>query len=153
MLQECVNLEEKSKTEHPYSDGVRLGDFLWIGGQLPVDPITHQIAGDDIKSQTEQAMKNVVCILKKYDLQVEHLMRVTIYLKDMSQYDVMNEAYASFFADTFPTRSVVGVNELPHHALIEIEAYALDTRALEVLCEEDCCEDDGSGVCSMGICE
>jgi|LAHS01.1.fsa_nt_gb 2-iminobutanoate/2-iminopropanoate deaminase len=151
MLQECMNLEPNKKKDHPYSDGLRLGDYLWISGQLPLDCKTEKIAGKTMQQQTCQAMKNICTVLKSYDLTVDHLMRVTIYMTDMAQYDEMNEAYAAFFGENFPTRSVVGVTALPYGALIEIEGYALDTRALEVLCREDCCDDEeGSGFCCIG---
>ena len=150
MLQECMNLKPNQKAERPYSDGLRLGDYIWISGQLPLDLKTGKIVEGGMKEQTTQAMKNICEVLKNYELCMEHLMRVTIYMTDMSQYEVMNDAYASCFEDVFPTRSVVGVASLPYGALIEIEGYAMDTRALEVLCSgEECCEEE-SGCCVLG---
>jgi 2-iminobutanoate/2-iminopropanoate deaminase len=151
MLKECVDLK-KNKMHTPSSDGLRLGDFIWIGGQYPIDPVTSEMADLNIRAQTEQAMKNVIAALKKYELETCHIMHTTIYMTDISQYDAMNEVYASFFHDCFPARSVVGVKELPHHAMIEIECNALDTRALEVLCHEDD-EEENTSCCSKGICE
>lgn len=151
MLQECVNLKKNKKADHPYSDGLRLGDYLWISGQFPLDCETGKVIGTSMKEQTAQAMKNICEVLKKYELNLNHLMRVTIYITDMSQYEEMNQAYGAFFDTFFPTRSVVGVSELPYDSLIEIEGYAMDTRALEVLCSEQCCDDeDGNGVCCIG---
>jgi 2-iminobutanoate/2-iminopropanoate deaminase len=151
MLQECKNLKPNKKADHPYSDGLRLGDYLWISGQFPIDCETGKLHGSTMKEQTQQAMENICALLKMYELDTSHLMRVTIYMTDLSKYEEMNEAYAQFFNEFFPTRSVVGVTELPYHSLIEIEGYALDTRALEVLCSEDCCDDEeGSGVCCIG---
>jgi len=147
MLQECMKLQPNIKVEHPYSDGLRLGDYIWISGQLPLDLKTGKIVEGSMREQTEQAMKNIREVLKYYELCMEHLMRVTIYITNMSQYDVMNDVYTSCFKKTFPARSVVGVSSLPYGALIEIEAYAMDTRALEVLCSgEECCEDE-NGCC------
>ncbi len=150
MLKECVDLNE-NKMHVPSSDGIRLGDFIWIGGQYPIDPATSKLADMNIRSQTEQVMKNVIAALQKYELGTDHIMHMTVYMTDITQYDAMNEVYASFFHNCFPTRSVVGVKELPHHALIEIECNALDTRALEVLCSEDE-KDDNNDSCSKGIC-
>lgn len=152
MLQECMNFKPNKNAKHPYSDGLRLGDYVWISGQLPIDPETGRMVGDAISCQTEQAMKNVCAVLSNYQLCVEHLCRVTIYTTDLSQLDKINEVYASFFEDVFPTRSVVGAAELPNDALIEIEAYALDTRALEVLCDEAEEDDALSCNCENGVC-
>lgn len=152
MLQECMKLKPNQKAEYPYSDGLRLGDFLWISGQYPVDPETGKIAGNTIQEQTEQAMQNICTVLKSYDLSTDYLMRMTIYMTDVSLYDEMNEVYGGFFGDSYPTRSVIGVSALPHGAMIEIEGYALDTRAMEVLCSEDCCEDE-NGCCGKDVCE
>lgn len=151
MLQECTNIKHTADAEHPYSDGLRLGDFIWIGGQFPIDGETGKLVEGDIKAQTRKAMENILCILKNYELNADHLTRMTIYMTDMDEYDDMSCAYGEFFHNVYPTRTVVGVNALPHHAKIEIEAYALDTRALEVLCEEDCCDDDDDGFCSIGV--
>lgn len=137
MLRECTSM---SKNQKKSCDCLKMGDFLFVSGQLPLDYETDQIVGNDIEIQTHQVMKNILRILDTYHLTTKHIMRTTIFLTDMEMYDKMNEVYASYFDDLYPSRSVVGVSSLPHHAMIEINCDVIDTRALEVLCgsDEDC---------------
>lgn len=150
MVKDCMNIH--ANTKRPYSDGLRVGDFIWVSGQIGMDYETNTLAGDDIQSQTRKAMDNVLSVLAHYDLCSCQMMRVTIYMTDLQEEDAMNEAYAPYFKDTFPSCTVVGVNKLPNHAKIQIECYALDIRALEILCKESK-QDEIQCDCNDGVCE
>ena len=108
----------------PYSQAVGDKGLIFISGQIPIDPETEKIIIGDIKEQTIQIMKNIGSILKDAGMDYEHILKTTIYLKDINDFKAMNEAYAGFFADNFPARAAFQVSALPLGAMIEIEAIA-----------------------------
>ena len=108
----------------PYSQGVRGGDYVFISGQLPIDPATGEFAGDDIVSQTRQSLTNIKSILESEGLSMDNVVKTTVLLKNISEFGAMNEVYASFFAGECPARAAYEVAALPKNALVEIEANA-----------------------------
>ena len=109
----------------PYSQGVDGGSVVITSGQLPVDPATGAFAAEDIAGQTRQSLKNVQAVLAQAGLGLEHVIKTTVFLKDMNDFAAMNEAYAAFFPAEPPARSAVEVARLPKDALVEIEAIAV----------------------------
>ncbi|MCR4434539.1 MAG: RidA family protein [Clostridiales bacterium] len=108
----------------PYSQAVKVGNLLFISGQLPIDPATGVLAGNDIASQTQQALKNVKSIVEASGMTMDDLVKVTVYLSDMENFSKMNEVYATFFQKDYPARAAAEVSRLPKDALVEIEAIA-----------------------------
>lgn len=108
----------------PYSQGVRGGDYVFISGQLPIDPATGEFAGDDIVSQTRQSLTNIKSILESEGLSMANVVKTTVLLKNISEFGAMNEVYASFFEGECPARAAYEVAALPKNALVEIEAIA-----------------------------
>lgn len=108
----------------PYSQAVWSGDFLYCSGQLGLDPATKQLAGDDIKSQAEQALKNIRALLASQGLTPEHVLKTTIFLTSMADFKEVNEIYARTFDKNPPARSCVAVAALPAGGLVEIEIIA-----------------------------
>ncbi|GLC78676.1 RidA family protein [Lacrimispora brassicae] len=108
----------------PYSQGVRGGDYVFISGQLPIDPATGEFAGDDIVSQTRQSLTNIKSILESEGLSMANVVKTTVLLKNISEFGAMNEVYASFFEGECPARAAYEVVALPKNALVEIEAIA-----------------------------
>jgi len=108
----------------PYSQGVRGGDYVFISGQLPIDPATGEFAGEDIVSQTRQSLTNIKSILESEGLSVANVVKTTVLLKNISEFGPMNEVYASFFEGECPARAAFEVAALPKNALVEIEAIA-----------------------------
>ena len=104
------------------------------------------IAGD-IKAQTRQCLENMKALLKEADMEMKYVVKTTVFLKDMDDFSAMNEVYQEYFEEPYPARSACSVSGLSGGALVEIEAVAIDFRALEILCaqEEECC--DGSCCC------
>ncbi len=111
----------------PYSQGVvsMTGKLLFTAGQIPFDPETGALAGEDIKTQTEQALKNVQAVVEAGGSDLNHVLKTTVFLENMNDFAVMNEVYASFFKDNPPARSAVEVSRLPKEVLIEIECVAV----------------------------
>jgi len=108
----------------PYSQAVRVGDMLFVSGQIPVVPGTGEFAGDDIRSQTGQVLKNIKAILEAAGADMAAVVKTTVLLKDMAFFADMNDVYATFFDGIYPARATYQVVALPKNALVEIEAVA-----------------------------
>ena len=108
----------------PYSQAVKAGDFLFVSGQLPIDPATGAFAGDDIAAQTRQSLTNVKNIVEAAGMTMADVVRVGVFLQDMEHFGAMNAVYGEFFTGDCPARAAVQVARLPKDALVEIEAVA-----------------------------
>lgn len=109
----------------PYSQAIVTGDYVFVSGQLPVDPKTGSFPSDDIKDLTKQSMNNLGEILKEAGSSFDKIVKTTIYLKDLNDFTSVNEVYSSYFKNSFPARSCFEVSSLPKGAKIEIEAIAV----------------------------
>ena len=112
----------------PYSQAVRAGAFLFLSGQIPLDPATGQVVGSDITAQTRRVMDNLAAVLAAAGASLDAVVRTTIYLIDLGDFSAVNEVYGSYFASPAPARSTVQVARLPRDARIEIDAIAHLTR-------------------------
>lgn len=108
----------------PYSQAIEAGGFVFVSGQLPVDPATDEFAAGGIKELTRQSLMNMKAILNEAGLGMEHVVKTTVFLADMADFAEMNEVYAQFFQAPFPGRSAVAVKTLPKGARVEIECIA-----------------------------
>ena len=108
----------------PYSQAVRCGDFVYVSGQLPIDPATGAFAGEGIADQTRQSLTNIKSILESEGLSMANVVKTTVLLKNISDFGAMNVVYATFFTGACPARAAFEVAALPKDALIEIEAVA-----------------------------
>jgi 2-iminobutanoate/2-iminopropanoate deaminase len=109
----------------PYSQAVRAGDTLYTSGQIALDPVTGQLVAGGIREQTMRVLANLEAILVAAETEASHVVKTTIFLKNMADFAVVNELYGEFFAPSevvAPARSTVAVAELPKGALVEIEA-------------------------------
>jgi 2-iminobutanoate/2-iminopropanoate deaminase len=110
----------------PYSQGIiATGKMLFTAGQVAIDPHSGQVIQGDIKTQTRQVLKNVEAILKQGGVSLKHVVKTTVFLKDMNEFAGMNEVYAEFFSTNPPARSTVEVARLPKDVKVEIEAIAV----------------------------
>ena len=107
----------------PYSQAIDAGAFVFISGQIPVDPATGNIP-EGITAQTTQSLANVRAILAEAGLTVANVVKTTVFLADMADFGPMNEVYASVFTAPFPARSAVAVKTLPKNVLVAIEVIA-----------------------------
>lgn len=108
----------------PYSQAVKAGDFVYVSGQIPIDPATGSFAGEDITSQTRQSLTNIRNILAEAGLTMDDVVKTTVLLKNMNDFARMNEEYAKFFTGVCPARAAFEVSAIPRAALVEIEAVA-----------------------------
>ena len=120
---EKINTKNAPSAIGPYSQGIKANGFIYVSGQLPVDPITG-ILKENIKEATLQSLTNIESILKEGNSDRFHIVKINIFLKDMSFFTELNEAYNEFFKDPYPARSCVAVKSLPKDAVLEIEAIA-----------------------------
>lgn len=110
----------------PYSQAVDSGKgFVFLSGQLPIDPATGAFPEGGIKEQTRQSLLNVQAILKEAGLSMANVVKTTVFLADMGDFAAMNEVYSQFFQPPYPARSAVAVKTLPKAALVEIECIAV----------------------------
>ena len=109
----------------PYSQAIDSGaGFVFLSGQLPIDPATGAFPEGGVKEQTRQSILNAQAILQEAGLDLSHVVKTTVFLADMADFAAMNEVYAQFFTAPFPARSAVAVKTLPKGALVEIECIA-----------------------------
>jgi 2-iminobutanoate/2-iminopropanoate deaminase len=108
----------------PYNHGVRVGDLLFCAGQIPIDPATGNLAGGDIKVQTERVLENVKAILDDQNLTFGNVVKTTVFLTNLADFAAMNEVYAKYFTADYPARSTIQVAALPKGANVEIEVVA-----------------------------
>ena len=120
-----INTEKAPAAIGPYSQGVAAGKFLFVSGQLPIDPKTGSIDADNVADQARQSLTNLSQILEAAGTSMDKVVKTTVFIQHMDDFAVMNEVYAQFFqGEVLPARSAVEVAKLPKGALIEIEAVA-----------------------------
>ena len=108
----------------PYSQAIRIGDFLYTSGQIALNPDTMEMMNGEIEEQTERVLKSIEAILKADGLGLAHVIKTTVYLTDLGEFSRMNQVYEKFFDKTKPARACVQVAALPKGAKVEIDAIA-----------------------------
>lgn len=109
----------------PYSQAITVGDMIFTSGVIPIIPETGELETGDIKAQANQAIGNLINLLKAAGGDANSVVKTTVFIKDMNDFAAVNEVYAKYFTDNYPARSCVEVARLPKDVLIEIEAIAL----------------------------
>ncbi len=123
-MREVVTTKEGPQAIGPYSQAVRSNGFVFVSGQVAIDPATQQVITGDVAAQTDRVMKNLSGILKAAGSRLEKVVRSTVFLKNMSDFAAMNEVYAKYFTAAPPARSTVEVARLPKDVLVEIDVIA-----------------------------
>ncbi len=116
--------QSSQKLTLPFSETYKANNFMFISGQIGIDENTGKLVGSSFEAEANQVMKNIATLLKKEGLNFSDLVSVTIYLKNMDNYQLTNGVYSAYFKDKFPTRVCVAVSDLPAQANIEITAIA-----------------------------
>lgn len=119
-----ITTNEAPQAIGPYSQAVQAWDFLYISGQLPINPNTDKFISDNIVEQTTQVMKNIIAILTSQGLSIKNIVKTNIYVVNLAHFNEINDAYGAFLNDHKPARAAIEVNKLPKNAQIEIEAIA-----------------------------
>ncbi len=124
MAKQTVVAKNSPAAIGPYSLGVWAGDLLFVSGQTPIDPATGKVVAGSVVEQAHQTVKNVRTILEAAGLSLDHVVKSTLFIKDMDSFAAVNEVYASYFTEPYPARSCVEVARLPRDVLVELEVVA-----------------------------
>ena len=124
-MKKIISTSDAPAAIGPYSQAIRSGDLLFCSGQIPLDPKSGQIVSDDITPQTRRVLDNISGLLKSEGLSLANVVKTTIFLTDLGDFQTVNEIYGSYFSNEPPARSTVQVSALPKGAKIEIEVIAL----------------------------
>jgi 2-iminobutanoate/2-iminopropanoate deaminase len=123
-MKDIVYTDRGPKPLGPYSQATKANGFLFMAGQISLDPKTGEMTGTDIRQQTQRVLENVKGILEAAGSNLHHVVKTTIFLKDMNDFSAMNEVYAQYFSSAPPARTSVQAARLPKDALVEIEVIA-----------------------------
>lgn len=108
----------------PYSQGVRCGSLVFVSGQIPLDPASGQLVSGGIEAQTHQVLRNLKAVVEASGSALDRVAKTTIFLKDMGQFQIVNEIYGSYFKPPYPARATVEVARLPKDVMVEIDCIA-----------------------------
>ncbi len=121
---ETVSTEAAPAALGPYSQALKTGGFIFCSGQIPIDPKTNTVTAVTIEDQTRQSISNLRAVLEAAGASLAHVVKTTVFLKDMNDFAAVNAVYAELFGDTKPARSCVEVARLPKDVKVEIECIA-----------------------------
>jgi 2-iminobutanoate/2-iminopropanoate deaminase len=124
-MRDVISTDAGPKAIGPYSQAIRANGFVFVSGQVAIDPATQQVIAGDVAAQTEQVMKNLAGILDSAGSGLEQVVKSTVFLKNMGDFAGMNEVYGRHFSSAPPARSTVEVARLPKDVAVEIDVIAL----------------------------
>jgi len=122
---DIVQTDSAPEAIGPYSQGIKAGGFLFVSGQIPIDPRSGQFVPGGIAEQTEQVMKNLSAVLQAAGTGLDRVVKATVFLADMDEFVAMNQVYGKYFSSNPPARATVEVARLPRDARVEIDVIAL----------------------------
>jgi len=124
-MREVISTHDGPKAIGPYSQAIKANGFVFVSGQVAIDPVTNTLVSGDVAFQTDRVLKNVSGILQAAGTSLDKVVRSTVFLKNMNDFTAMNEIYGKFFTAAPPARSTVEVARLPKDVLVEIDVIAL----------------------------
>lgn len=124
-MRDVISTKDAPQAIGPYSQAIRANGFIFVSGQVAIDPGTQQVAPGDVTAQTDRVLKNLSAILKAAGSGLDKVVRSTVFLKDMADFTAMNEVYGRYFAANPPARSTVQAARLPKDVSVEIDVIAL----------------------------
>jgi 2-iminobutanoate/2-iminopropanoate deaminase len=124
-MNKAIKTDKAPKAIGPYSQGIDTGMFIFSSGQIPINPSSGEVAGENIEEQTRQVLDNLKNVLLTGGSDLSKVIKTTVFIKDMNHFSKVNEIYAQYFSEPYPARSCIEVSRLPRDVLIEIEAVAL----------------------------
>lgn len=119
----AINTED-GDSELPFSQAIKHGDTIYVSGQGPLDPDTGDIVGKDVGEQTAQTLQNIEAILEAGESSLDQVLRAGVYLRDMRNYEAVNEVYSEYVSSPFPARTAIEVDDLPVDIMVEIDVIA-----------------------------
>jgi 2-iminobutanoate/2-iminopropanoate deaminase len=125
MNKEVISTANAPKAIGPYEQAIKVGEFVYLSGQIPLDPKTGNVVEGDIKVQTRRVMENLKAVVEATGSSLERIVKTTVFLKNIGDFAGMNEVYAEYLGHAKPARSTVAVADLPRGSLVEIDLIAL----------------------------
>jgi 2-iminobutanoate/2-iminopropanoate deaminase len=125
MQKQIVTTQSAPKAIGPYEQAIKVGDFIYASGQIPLDPSTGNLVEGNIAVQTRRVMENLKAVLNAAGSSLERVVKTTVFLKNISDFGAMNEVYGEYLENVKPARSTVAVADLPRGALVEIDLIAI----------------------------
>lgn len=129
MSKQIINAESAPAPIGPYSHAVKAGGFLYLSGQVALDPKTGELKNKDLDEESNQVMTNLQAVLREAGMDFSHVIKTTIFLKDMGLFGAVNEVYGKYFDTDFPARETVAVKGLPRDVNVEISMIAFDSKS------------------------
>ena len=124
-MKKVISTDKSPAAIGAYSQGIEKNGILYTSGQIPIDPLTNQLVSGNFSKQVQVVLGNIKSIVEEGGFTIEHIVKTTVFLKDLNNFKIVNEIYEEFFKNEFPARSAVEVSELPLNAEIEIEAICI----------------------------
>lgn len=121
-MKEIIRTSKAPAAIGTYSQAVKCGSLVFLSGQIPLDPSTMELVGDDVRAQIRQAFENLKAVAEASGGSLNDAVRVTVYLTDLANFPLVNEIMAQYFEEPYPARAAVGVAQLPRNAAVEIDA-------------------------------
>ena len=125
MAKQIIRTDKAPAPIGPYSQAVKAGDFIFLSGQVAIDPATNELIKGSVADETKQVMQNIKAILIEAGLTFQHVVKTSIFLSDMSLFSAVNEVYATYFDGDYPARETVAVKTLPKNVNVEISMTAV----------------------------
>ncbi len=124
-MREIIRTSRAPAAIGTYSQAVKSGSLVFLSGQIPLDPETMELVGDDVRAQIRQAFENLAAVAEASGGSLADAVRVTIYLTDLANFPIVNEIMAQFFEEPYPARAAIGVAQLPRNAAVEVDAILM----------------------------
>jgi 2-iminobutanoate/2-iminopropanoate deaminase len=125
MIRETISTDKAPKAIGPYEQAIKVGDFLYTSGQIPLDPQTGNLVAGGVAEQTRQVLENLKAVLEAGGSSLDKVIKAMVFLKSMTDFAALNEVYGEYLGKTKPARSTVAVADLPRGALVEIDLVAI----------------------------
>ena len=125
MIRETVSTDKAPKAIGPYEQAIKVGEFVYTAGQIPIDPQTGNLIAGTIAEQTRQVLENLKAVLEAAGSSLDKVIKATVFLKNMADFAALNEVYGEYLGKAKPARSTVAVADLPRGALVEIDLIAI----------------------------
>ena len=125
MIRETISTDKAPKAIGPYEQAIKIGDFVYTAGQIPIDPQTGNVVSGGIAEQTRQVLENLKALLEAAGSSLDKVIKATVFLKSMTDFAALNEVYGEYLGKAKPASSTVAVADLPRGALVEIDLVAI----------------------------
>lgn len=130
MIAKTINSNDAPSSHGPFSPALKIGDFVFLSGQLPLDE-NNNLVSSDATEQSMQVIRNVLALLSEIDLELRHIVKTTIYLSDHKDLEAFDQIYATYFSQPYPARTVIEVRNMAYGAKVAMDCIAMDTLAYE----------------------